>query len=37
MFGKEKMKIVVIGKSKQPRCFKEVKSLKVDYDFNKKT
>lgn len=36
MIGTEKLKLLVIGKSKNPRCFKGVKSLEVDYDFNKK-
>lgn len=35
--GKDKMKFLVIGTSKQPKCFKGVKSLKVNYDLNKKT
>lgn len=37
MSGKEKCKILVIGKSKQPRCFKGVKSLEVDYEYNTKS
>lgn len=36
MTGTEKVKPFVIGKSKRPRCFKNVKSLPVDYDSNKK-
>ena len=31
----EKKKILVIGKSQSPRCFKNVKRLPVDYDSNK--
>jgi hypothetical protein len=34
--GTEKMKLLVIGKSKNPRCFKNVKSLPVRYTANKK-
>jgi len=30
----EKLKPLVIGKSKKPRCFKNVKSLPVEYDAN---
>jgi len=37
MTGEEKLKMLVIGKSKSPRCFKGVKSLEVKYDFNKKS
>ncbi|XP_050334999.1 tigger transposable element-derived protein 6-like [Bactrocera neohumeralis] len=36
MTGSEKLKLLVIGKAKNPRCFKGVKSLDVDYEFNKK-
>lgn len=36
MSGTEKLKPFVIGKSKNPRCFKTIKSLPVDYDSNKK-
>lgn len=36
MTGLEKLKLLVIGKSKNPRCFKGIKSLDVDYEFNKK-
>lgn len=36
MSGSEKIKLLVIGKSKNPRCFKNVKSLEVDYDYNRK-
>ena len=34
MSGTDKKKLLVIGKSKQPRCFKNVKSLPVDYEAN---
>ncbi|GBN59142.1 Tigger transposable element-derived protein 4 [Araneus ventricosus] len=34
--GHQKLKPLVIGRSKNPRCFKGAKSLEVDYDFNKK-
>ena len=34
--GTEKLKLLVIGKSKSPQCFRGVKSLPVDYDANKK-
>lgn len=33
MTGDEKIKALVIGKSKNPRCFKGTKSLEVDNDF----
>lgn len=36
MTGSIKRKLLVIGKSKMPRCFKNIKNLPVDYDFNKK-
>ncbi|GBM38358.1 Tigger transposable element-derived protein 6 [Araneus ventricosus] len=36
MTGYQKLKPLVIGRSKNPRCFKGAKSLEVDYDFNKK-
>lgn len=36
MNGTEKIKILVIGKSKKPRCFRGVKSLPVDYKSNKR-
>ncbi len=36
MDGSEKIKPLVIGKSKKPRCFKNIKSLPVDYENNKK-
>lgn len=34
--GTDKRKLIVIGKSAKPRCFKNVKSLPVDYFHNKK-
>ncbi|GBN81767.1 Tigger transposable element-derived protein 4 [Araneus ventricosus] len=37
MTGHQKLKPLVIGRSKNPRCFKGAKSLDVDYDFNKKS
>lgn len=37
MTGKEKLKLLVIGKSQKPRCFRGIKSLEVEYDFNKKS
>ncbi|GBL86058.1 Tigger transposable element-derived protein 4, partial [Araneus ventricosus] len=37
MTGHQKLKPLVIGRSKNPRCFKDAKSLEVDYDFNKKS
>ncbi|GBO01314.1 Tigger transposable element-derived protein 4 [Araneus ventricosus] len=37
MSGHQKLKPLVIGRSKNPRCFKGAKSLEVDYDFNKKS
>lgn len=36
MSGSEKLKLLVIGKSKNPRCFEGIKSLDVDYEHNKK-
>lgn len=36
MSGTEKLPMLVIGKSKAPRCFKGVKSLPVSYEANKK-
>ncbi|GBN47008.1 Tigger transposable element-derived protein 6 [Araneus ventricosus] len=36
MTGHQKLKPLVIGRSKNPRCFKGAKSLEVDYDLNKK-
>lgn len=35
MTGTDKKKLLVIGKSKNPRCFKHVKKLPVDYDNSK--
>ncbi|GFY09845.1 tigger transposable element-derived protein 4 [Trichonephila clavipes] len=37
MTGHQKLKLLVIGRSKTPRCLKGAKSLEVNYDFNKKT
>ncbi|GBM15426.1 Tigger transposable element-derived protein 4 [Araneus ventricosus] len=37
MTGHQKLKPLVIGRSKNPRCFKGAKSLEVDYDFNKQS
>ncbi|GBN15874.1 Tigger transposable element-derived protein 4 [Araneus ventricosus] len=37
MTGHQKLKPLVIGRSKNLRCFKGAKSLEVDYDFNKKS
>ena len=34
--GSEKLTPIVIGKSRRPRCFKNVKSLPLSYKFNKK-
>lgn len=36
MTGSDKRRLVVIGKSKTPRCFKNIKSLPVDYKNNNK-
>ena len=36
MSGTEKKKLLIIGKSQKPRCFKNVKSLPVDYANNRK-
>ena len=36
MTGNEKRKLLVIGKAKQPRCFKNVKKLLVRYVANQK-
>lgn len=36
MSGKDKRKLLVIGKSKNPRCFKNVVSLPVNYKANSK-
>ncbi|GBO21175.1 Tigger transposable element-derived protein 4 [Araneus ventricosus] len=35
MTGNQKLKPIVIRRSKNPRCFKGAKSLAVVYDFNK--
>ncbi|GBO06821.1 Tigger transposable element-derived protein 4 [Araneus ventricosus] len=37
MTGEEKLKMLVIGKSKSPRSFNGIKSLGVKYEFNKKS
>ncbi|GBN79763.1 Tigger transposable element-derived protein 6 [Araneus ventricosus] len=37
MTGHQKLKPLLIGRSKNPRCFKDAKSLEVDYVFNKKS
>lgn len=37
MTGNEKMPLLVIGKSAKPRCFKNVKTLPVEYRNNKKS
>ena len=34
MTGSEKIKLLVIGKAKSPRCFKNIKTLPVDYESN---
>ena len=34
--GSEKLPLLVIGKSKKPRCFENVNSLPVVYDASKK-
>ncbi|XP_054709229.1 tigger transposable element-derived protein 4-like [Uloborus diversus] len=36
MTGEEKLKLLVIGKSKNPRCFKGIKSLEVNYQNSRK-
>ncbi|XP_067650869.1 tigger transposable element-derived protein 4-like [Haliotis asinina] len=36
MSGTEKLKLLVMGKSEKPRCFKNVRSLPVDYRSNGK-
>lgn len=35
MSGTDKMKMLVIGKSKTPRCYKDIKNLQVHYFLNK--
>jgi hypothetical protein len=37
MSGPEKLKLLIIGKSKNPRYFKNIKSLDMDYESNKKS
>lgn len=37
MTGTEKIKLLVIGKSKNPRCFKGLKTLEIDYENHKKS
>ncbi|XP_064488392.1 tigger transposable element-derived protein 4-like [Ornithodoros turicata] len=37
MSGTDKLKLLVIGKAKSPRCFKHVKTLPVDYTANSKS
>lgn len=36
MTGTDKLPLLIIGKSKRPRCFKGVKTLPVDYESNTK-
>lgn len=36
MTGNEKLPLFVIGKSKNPRCFKNVKTMPIQYEANKK-
>jgi len=36
MTGTKKQKLLIIGKSKNPKCFKGIISLETNYDFNKK-
>ena len=36
MTGSEKLKLFVVGKSRKPHCFKNVKTLPTDYTANKK-
>ena len=35
--GTEKLTPLVVGKSKKPRCFKNIKSFPTEYDSNKKS
>ena len=35
MSGTDKLPLLVIGKPKNPRCFKNIKNIPVDYDANK--
>lgn len=37
MTGTVKLKLLIVGKSKNPRRFNEIKSLATNYDFNKQT
>jgi hypothetical protein len=37
MSATEKLRLLLIDKSKKPRCFKQVKSLPFDYYANKKS
>jgi len=37
MLDTEKLRPLLIDKSKKPRCFKQVKSLPLDYYANKKS
>lgn len=37
MTGTEKLKLLVIGKAKNPRCFKGLQNLGVDYESNQKS
>lgn len=37
MTGSEKLKLLIIGKSKNPRCFNKIKSLPVDYVANQRS
>lgn len=37
MTGSEKLKLLIIGKSKNPRCFQKIKSLPVDYVANQRS
>lgn len=36
MYGTKKLPILIIGKSRKPRCFARIKSLPVKYKANKK-
>ena len=35
--GTEKLPLIMIGKSENPRCFKKVKTKPIEYKANKKT
>jgi len=37
MDGTEKLKLFIIGKPKNPRCFKSIKSLPTTYENKKKS